>query len=234
MTSAIARLRELPEAFTFSGFCKLTRFSNQAASVWLARWKEKGLIEAAGERARVYFNKLKCGEVDGSLRIAALLFEYPSALLCGESVLHPSGWITQIPARLSVAVLSRPSYISPHGFDIHGRPLSWFKKVHSALDPAPDKRIYGYEPCQHRWRLRICTVTQRGGTRTWTTWIFHRKTSRLSGQQRSCSELDCRHRWYVRSRRRKQLPTALKQARNSAPELRREIDSQQSLDAREL
>ena len=143
MTSAIARLRTLPEAFTFTGFCKLTRFSNQAASVWLARWKEKGLIEAAGERARVYFNKLKCGEVDGSLRIAALLFEYPSALLCGESVLHASGWITQIPARLSVAVLSRPSYISLHGFDIHGRPLSWFKKVHSALDPAPDKRIYG-------------------------------------------------------------------------------------------
>lgn len=143
MTSAIARLRELPEAFTFAGFCKLTRLSNQAASVWLTRWKGKGLIEAAGDRARVYFNKLKCNEVDGSLRVAALLFEYPSAVLCGESVLHASGWITQIPARLSVAVLSRPSYISLHGFDIHGRPLSWFKRVHSAVDPAPDKRIYG-------------------------------------------------------------------------------------------
>ena len=44
---------------------------------------------------------------------------------------------------LSVAVLSRPSYISLHGFDIHGRRLSWFKKVHSSVDPAPDKRIYG-------------------------------------------------------------------------------------------
>jgi hypothetical protein len=143
MTSAVARLRELPEAFTFAGFCKLTRLSNQAAAVWLARWKEKGLIEAAGERARVYFNKLKCSDVDGSLRVAALLFEYPSAILCGESVLHASGWITQIPARLSVAVLSRPSYVSLHGFEIHGRPLSWFKKAHPAVDPAPDKRIYG-------------------------------------------------------------------------------------------
>ncbi len=57
MTSAMARLRELPEAFTFAGFCKLTRLSDQAAAVWLARWKEKGLIEAAGERARLYFNK---------------------------------------------------------------------------------------------------------------------------------------------------------------------------------
>jgi hypothetical protein len=143
MTSALARLRDLPEAFTFAGFCKLTGFSNKAAAVCLARWKEKGLIEAAGERARLYFNKLKCNEVDGSLRIAALLFEYPSAILCGESVLHAAGWITQIPARLSVAVISRPSYVSIHGFDIRGRPLSWFKKVHHAVDPSPDQRVYG-------------------------------------------------------------------------------------------
>ena len=143
MTSALARLRDLPEAFTFAGFCKLAGLSNEAAAVCLTRWKGKGLIEAAGERARLYFNKLKCTEVDGSLRIAALLFEYPSAMLCGESVLHAAGWITQIPARVSVAVISRPSYVSLHGFDIHGHPLSWFKKVHPAVDPSPDKRIYG-------------------------------------------------------------------------------------------
>jgi hypothetical protein len=143
MTSALARLRDLPEAFTFAGFCKLTRFSNKAAAVCLTRWKEKGLVEAAGARARLYFNKLNCNEVDGSLRIAALLFEYPSAMLCGESVLHAAGWITQIPARLSVAVISRPSYVSLHGFDIHGRPLSWFKKVHAFVDPSPDERLYG-------------------------------------------------------------------------------------------
>lgn len=142
MTSSLARLRDLPEAFTFAGFCKLTRLSNEAAAVCLARWKGKGLIEPAGKRARLYFNKLKCNDV-GELRIAALLFEYPSAILCGESVLHAAGWITQIPARLSVAVISRPSYVSLHGLDIHGRPLSWFKKVHFTVDPAPDRRIYG-------------------------------------------------------------------------------------------
>jgi hypothetical protein len=143
MTSALARLRDLPEAFTFAGFCKLTRLSNKAAAVCLTRWKEKGLVEAAGERARLYFNKLKCNEVDGSLRIAALLFEYPSAVLCGESVLHAAGWITQIPARLSVDVISRQSYVSLHGFDIRGRPLSWFKRIHFTVDSSPDKRIYG-------------------------------------------------------------------------------------------
>lgn len=71
------------------------------------------------------------------------MFEYPSATLCGESVLHAAGWITQIPAQLSVAVLSRPSYVSLHGFDIRGRPLSWFRKIHSLMDPSETKRIYG-------------------------------------------------------------------------------------------
>ena len=143
MTSALTRLRELPEAFTFAGFCKLSRFSNNAASVCLRRWKEKGLIEPAGERAKVYFNKLRSPQIDSALRVAALLFEYPSAILCGESVLHAAGWITQIPAQLSVAVLSRPSYVSLHGFDIRGRTLSWFQKIHPLMDPATEKRVYG-------------------------------------------------------------------------------------------
>jgi hypothetical protein len=143
MTSALTRLRELPEAFTFAGFCKLNRFSNNAASVCLRRWKEKGLIEPAGERAKIYFNKLRSPQVDSALRVAALLFEYPSAILCGESVLHTAGWITQIPAQLSVAVLSRPSYVSLHGFDIRGRPISWFRKIHPLLDPSTEKRLYG-------------------------------------------------------------------------------------------
>ena len=143
MSSALTRLRELPEAFTFAGFCKLTRFSNNVASVCLRRWKEKGLIEPAGDRAKIYFNKLRSPQVDSSLRVAALLFEYPSAILCGESVLHAAGWITQIPTQLSVAVLARPSYVSLHGFDIRGRPLSWFRKIHPLMDTSIARRIYG-------------------------------------------------------------------------------------------
>jgi hypothetical protein len=143
MTSALTRLRELPEAFTFAGFCKLSRFSNNVAAVCLRRWKQKGLIEPAGERAKIYFNKLRSPEIDSALRISALLFEYPSAILCGESVLHAAGWITQIPAQLSVAVLSRPSYASLHGFDIRGRSLSWFRKIHPLMDLSAEKRIYG-------------------------------------------------------------------------------------------
>ena len=143
MASAMQRLHSLPEAFTFSAFCRLTHLSNSAAAVWLARWKSKGLIEPAGDRAGIYFNRVKAGEVDGSLRVAALLFVYPSAILCGESVLHASGWITQIPASLHAVVMPRRSYISLHVIEIHPRTISWFKKVRPHIDSSPEKRIYG-------------------------------------------------------------------------------------------
>lgn len=143
MSSAIERLRSLPEAFTFAGFRRLTGFSEQAAAVCLHRWKAKDLIEPAGDRAGIYFNKLKCPEPDAAIRVQALLFEYPSAILVGESVLHAAGWITQIPARLTVAVLRRPTYVSFRGFEIRGRRLAWFKAVHAVIDSAASERVYG-------------------------------------------------------------------------------------------
>jgi hypothetical protein len=93
------------------------------------------------------------------------LFEYPSAILCGESVLHAAGWITQIPAQLSVTVLSRPSYVSLHGFEIRGRPLQWFRKVHSMVDASVEKRIMVCVPHPLRWQSPICTLIRTGGIR---------------------------------------------------------------------
>lgn len=89
MTSAIDRLRSLPEAFTFAAFRRLTGFSENAAAVCLHRWKRKHLIEPAGERTGIYFNKLKNPQPDTALRVEALLYDYPSAILCGESVASP-------------------------------------------------------------------------------------------------------------------------------------------------
>jgi hypothetical protein len=143
VTSAVDRLRSLPEAFTFAAFRRLTGFSENAAAVCLHRWKSKDLIEPAGERAGIYFNKLKNPQPDTALRVEALLYEYPSAILCGESVLHAAGWITQIPAQLTVAVLSRPTYVSFRGFEIRGRPLSWFNAVHGNVSAPGNDRVYG-------------------------------------------------------------------------------------------
>ncbi|HEY1891501.1 MAG TPA: hypothetical protein VGG63_13895 [Steroidobacteraceae bacterium] len=143
MTSAIDRLRNLPEAFTLAAFRRLTGLSENAAAVCLHRWKTKDLIEPAGERAGIYFNKLKTPQPDTALRIEALLYEYPSAILCGESVLHAAGWITQVPAQLTVAVLLRPTYVSFRGFEIRGRPLSWFTAVHADVSAHGNDRVYG-------------------------------------------------------------------------------------------
>lgn len=143
MTSAVERLQCLPEAFTLAGFRKLTGFSENAAAVCLHRWKKRHLIEPAGERAGIYFNTLKNPQPDTALRVAALLFEYPSAILSGESVLHAAGWITQIPARLVVTVLRRPTYVTFRGFEIRGRPLSWFKAVHPAVNAPDNEPVYG-------------------------------------------------------------------------------------------
>lgn len=143
MTSAIDRLRSLPEAFTLAAFRRLTGLSENAAAVCLHRWKTKDLIEPAGERAGIYFNKLKIPHPDTALRIEALLHEYPSAILCGESVLHAAGWITQVPAQLTVAVLLRPTYVSFRGFEIRGRPLSWFNAVHGDVTARGNDRVYG-------------------------------------------------------------------------------------------
>lgn len=162
MTSAVDRLRNLPEAFTFAAFRRLTGFSNEAAAVCLHRWKAKDLIEPAGDRAGIYFNKLKCSEPDASIRVQALLFEYPSATLVGESVLHAAGWITQIPARLTVAVLRRPTYVSFRGFDIRGRPLTWFKAVHSAIDAPGSERVYGLRALPPAFALADLYADPRG------------------------------------------------------------------------
>lgn len=143
VTSAIDRLRNLPEAFTLAAFRRLTGFSENAAAVCLHRWKTRDLIEPAGERAGIYFNKLKTPQPDTTLRIEALLYEYPSAILRGESVLHAAGWITQVPAQLTVAVLLRPTYVSFTGFGIRGRPLSWFTAVHGTVSARGNDQVYG-------------------------------------------------------------------------------------------
>lgn len=131
--SSIERLRELPEVFTLSAAASLGAMPRKTATVYVARWSAAGLIEASGPRSGVYFNLIRSPEITGGMRLKALLTTYPSAVLIGESVLHNAGWTTQIPRKASVAVISRKSYAQVNGFEITGKPLSWFQKVHSSL-----------------------------------------------------------------------------------------------------
>jgi len=109
--------------------------------------ESQGSDRACRGSGRHLLNKLRVPQVDASLRISA----------CCSSIRPRSvrrirvacrRVITQIPARLSVSVLSRPSYVSFRGFEIHGRPLSWFKKVHDAVNAANTTAFTGCGHCR--------------------------------------------------------------------------------------
>jgi len=74
----------------------------------------------------------------------ALLKAHPSAVLVGASVLHGVGWITQIPQRVTVAVLSQARYVVDiNGVDIVGRPHSWYAAIHGRLSDDDNLAAYG-------------------------------------------------------------------------------------------
>jgi len=139
--SAIDRLRNLPEVLTLSRFASVSGVNREHATVLLARWTEAGLARAAGPRSGVYYNRFKRQEITAEMKGTACYILYPSAVLTGESALHNAGWTTQIPANISVAVLSRRTYAKFDGFEITGRPRAWFAKAHpSIISPSKAKR----------------------------------------------------------------------------------------------
>ena len=89
--------------------------------------------------------------------IAALLHEYPSAILAGESVLHSAGWITQIPSQMTVIVEARRTYMQLNGFSIRGKPVSWYRAMaaQEAICKNGDSEInaYGLRFLDPAWAL---------------------------------------------------------------------------------
>ena len=133
MSASMKRLMCLPECFTDKTFMRLSGLSPESAAVSLSRMKAEGLVASAGSRSGIYFNLLRNPNAAADNRIAALLMVYPTTILCGESVLHNAGWITQIPSAVSVCVLARNCYQQLDGFAITGRPMNWFRSVHRQL-----------------------------------------------------------------------------------------------------
>lgn len=128
-TSALEKLRNMPEWFTDRMFMRVNRLSAETTRTTLSRMKSGGLIESAGERSGVYFNLFKNPDAPNAHQVHALLSVYPSAVLVGESVLHNAGWITQIPSTITVAVLQRRSLQKLTGFSIQEKNVSWFKSM---------------------------------------------------------------------------------------------------------
>lgn len=123
------RLLSLPDWFSNRTAAALMDMSQAQADVYLSRWLKAGLVDSAGPRSGLYFNRVRCPLDIEHLRIHALRFAYPEATIVGASVLHAAGLITQIPSRIEVAVLEGSPRVALDGFAITERPASWFASL---------------------------------------------------------------------------------------------------------
>ena len=125
--SAIDRLRELPEVFTLNTAAALLRLGPGNASTYIARWKESGLVSSLGPRTGVHFNLLKNPSADKDLRMEAIAYLFPGAVIGGVSAVHAAGWTTQFPRQTEIMIPKRRSFPAVDDAVISMRPLSWMR-----------------------------------------------------------------------------------------------------------
>lgn len=137
--SVIERLAGLPDVFDLGLFCLTTSLDRNSAKVMVSRWAAKGYLDLAGPKSGVYFKRLAASLDQSEQTAAAVQLLYPSATVCGASVLHRCAWTTQVPRELHVAIEARPSVTSLNGVVLHQRSLDWFRTIaqHQGFEAAP-------------------------------------------------------------------------------------------------
>ena len=128
--SVIERLLPMPEVFDLGMFVMASGLDKESAKVNLSRWASKGYIEMAGPKAGIYYRRLAATMGASEQIEAAVRMLYPSATICGPSVLHRAGWTTQIPQQLHVAIETRPSVAQLFNVVLYERPIEWFRAIH--------------------------------------------------------------------------------------------------------
>lgn len=141
--SAVEVLRGLPPVFDLSTFQRMVGVPRQQARIYLSRWADSEYVRSAGPRAGIYFNLIVEPDSPSVRASDALKLLYPSAILNGASVLHAAGWSTQIPARVTVAALSRPTFAMLDAFDVVGRRQGWFVAIGEGISKDPDMASFG-------------------------------------------------------------------------------------------
>jgi hypothetical protein len=121
-------LAELPEVFVITD---VAAAPVEAARSMVDAWCRYGYASDAGAAmdVEIYYNRIRCPTLTYEQRIRALFLRHPKAVLIGESVLHATGVITQIPTLLSVAAENVVHPDEMEGFRLCGRSESWFRAV---------------------------------------------------------------------------------------------------------
>lgn len=147
--SPMRRLKALPEVFDLRDLeLALADLEPEKAEIrrlaanYAWRWKQAGLVEAAGPKLGLFFNLVR----DPSGPTARLAEAVAKALgvagvVVGAGALHWAGWTTQRPHRLEVAVpvterkRSLPEFA---GLDLCARTPGWFARTAGATEDGPD------------------------------------------------------------------------------------------------
>lgn len=145
-TSAIERLRAVPEVFTGSELTVLFGWKSAIASSYLANWRKAGLIRSLGGRSDVHMNLVRNPHANPEV---ALRRAFPQAILVGVDRLRAAGWTTQIPTLPEVAVSQTSTRYSMTGFALTARPDKWFQTV----KPGVDKVAQGLDRLRPAWAL---------------------------------------------------------------------------------
>lgn len=93
--SAKHRLKQLERVFSVEDLINQQMLSAKAASVYLARWQEAGLIGRLGPRCGIWVNFVRPGgnEVSWEDRTRGILRKHPQAIVGGRSALEAAGWM---------------------------------------------------------------------------------------------------------------------------------------------
>jgi hypothetical protein len=143
-TSAIKRLSGLPDVFCGSDLTIKFQWTSAIASSYIAQWKKAGLVQALGGRSDVFMNLVTNKEPNTDL---ALRNCYPKALKIGIDILRQAGWMTQIPARVDVAIPKACNVYDIDGYNLSPRTEKWF----NLMAPGIEKVDIGINQLRPAW-----------------------------------------------------------------------------------
>lgn len=126
--NAMQRLRSWPEAFNVNQATQRLDGDAGRARLYLKRWVTQGLIQPAGLKTGWYYNTTLHPEAPQRMFLTVLQAVYPGAVVVGASVLHRSGWCTQMPTDLHIAVPKRCTQ-TMQGVVVHSRSPAWYRDM---------------------------------------------------------------------------------------------------------
>jgi len=162
-TSAVQRLRALPEVFTGSDLTVLFGWKSGIASSYLAHWRRAGFVKSLGGRSDVHMNLVRNPQVSPEL---ALRRAFPAGIKVGLDRLRAAAWTTQIPARPEVAIGPTSSRYRIEGFELVTRPEKWFQTVKPGTARASD----GLDSLRPAWALADM-ISRAQDKRVRHTWL---------------------------------------------------------------